>query len=166
VDAQEYLTALHQEHGDDLLRFLRGFTRGDQDAAGDLLQETMIRAWRRRDSMPGPGEPARRWLFTVARNVALDTIRMKRARPVEVGTVDLSEFSAREDTMESAVALTALRQALRSLSTAHRFILTEIYLKGRTVPETARRLGVPDGTVKSRVHYAMRSLRQALVPAA
>jgi RNA polymerase sigma-70 factor (ECF subfamily) len=52
------------------------------------------------------------------------------------------------------------------LSTTHRFILTEIYVNGRSVPETARRLGVPDGTVKSRVHYAMRSLRLAMAPAA
>ncbi|MEU8819003.1 sigma-70 family RNA polymerase sigma factor [Actinoplanes sp. NPDC048796] len=156
------LTALHAEHGDALLSYLRGFTRGDRSFAEDLLQETMLRTWRRMDAMPADGESARRWLYTVARNAAIDALRMRKARPAEVENLDLAAMPDAEDTAETAVAIQQLRYGLRALSEAHRIILDELYVKGRSVADIARGLGVPAGTVKSRAHYALRSLREAL----
>ncbi|GAA0481301.1 RNA polymerase sigma factor SigL [Paractinoplanes deccanensis] len=160
--ASARLGALHAEYGDALLSYLRGFTHGDREFAEDLLQETMLRTWRRMDAMPDCGEPARRWLYTVARNTAIDALRMRKARPAEVEGNDLTAVPTREDTAETAVAVQQLRSGLRALSEAHRVILDELYVKGRSVAETARALGLPAGTVKSRAHYALRSLRQAL----
>jgi RNA polymerase sigma-70 factor, ECF subfamily len=160
--AQTRLTALHAEYAGVLLQYLRGFTRGEPQAAEDLLQETMIRTWRRLDTMPACGEPTRRWLFTVARNVAIDAVRTMKARPAVVDLLDLTTLPSGEDTSETVVALQSLRHGFRSLSAAHRAILTELYVKGGSVEETARRLGVPVGTVRSRAHYALRSLRRAI----
>jgi RNA polymerase sigma-70 factor (ECF subfamily) len=78
------------------------------------------------------------------------------------GSLDVISVRAGEDTAETVIATQSLRQALQSLTSAHRAILNELYLKGRSVQDTARSLGVPVGTVRSRAHYAMRSLRHAI----
>ena len=53
-------------------------------------------------------------------------------------------------------------EAVTRLSPEHRAVLVECYYRGQPVAEAARRLGVPEGTVKSRTHYALRALRLAL----
>jgi RNA polymerase sigma-70 factor (ECF subfamily) len=159
------LTALHEEYAPVLLGYLAGFTNGNRPAAEDLLQETMIRAWCNLESLPTEPEHTRRWLFTVARHVAIDAIRRRRARPVEVDALDSVPAQHADETTDTVVALESLRRALGSLSTDHRVILAEIYLKGSSTAEAAERLGVPVGTVKSRAHYALRSLRTAIVGA-
>ncbi|MEU4426438.1 sigma-70 family RNA polymerase sigma factor [Actinoplanes sp. NPDC024001] len=158
------LTDMHTRYAPQLLRYLSGFTGGNPQSAEDLLQETMIRAWRHLDTLPTEPEQTRRWLFTVARNVAIDAIRRRHARPPEVdlGDNDANLEAGPDDTSGTVVAVDSLRSALRGLSTAHRRILNELYVQGHTADETARRLGVPVGTVKSRAHYALRSLRAAV----
>ncbi|WP_433381406.1 sigma-70 family RNA polymerase sigma factor [Actinoplanes sp. CA-142083] len=154
-------SALRDEHGDALEKYLLGFTRGDKTEAEDLLQETMIRVWRNLDRVPPAGEQARRWLYTVARNVAIDALRARKARPAEVELHDVTAPAMADDTSDTVVAVQTLHGALGSLSEQHRRVVDELYLKGRSVAETARRLGLPAGTVKSRAHYAMRALREA-----
>ncbi|WP_436535293.1 sigma-70 family RNA polymerase sigma factor [Actinoplanes sp. HUAS TT8] len=155
------MTDLHTRHAAALLTYLTGFTGGNRPSAEDLVQETMLRAWRHLDTVPEEDENARRWLFTVARNVAIDSLRRKRARPPEVDLLD-TDTAFVDCTVETVVAVDALRRGIRGLSSMHRRILSELYVQGRTAGETAERLGVPIGTVKSRAHYAMRSLRAAV----
>jgi RNA polymerase sigma-70 factor, ECF subfamily len=155
---------LHAEHSRPLLNFLLGLTGGERHAAEDLLQETMIRAWRHLDSVPDESENARRWLFTVARRVAIDAVRMRRARPPETSVLDLTRIPAGDNVPETVVAIDALRRAVDGLSQVHRRILSELYFEGRSTLECANLLGVPVGTVKSRAHYALRTLRDAVVP--
>ena len=162
VDAQARMTELHREYGRVLLGFLSGFTTAGRLNAEDLFQETMIRVWRKVDDVPTEPEHARRWLFTVARRVGIDAIRRARARPVLVDLVDDFASSGRDDTTDSVVAVESLRRAFRSLSAQHQRILAELYLEGRSLRETAVRVGVPLGTVKSRAHYALRSVRLAV----
>ncbi|GLY98753.1 sigma-70 family RNA polymerase sigma factor [Actinoplanes sp. NBRC 103695] len=162
LDAEARMTALHAEHAPELLRFLVRLNRGERQTAEDMLQETMLRAWRHLDSLPAAYDDARRWLFTVARRIAIDAIRRRQTRPVEVGLTDLTWVADRDDSIAAAVAVHGFRNAFRSLTAAHRTVLTEIYLRGHEVDEVADRLGVPVGTVKSRAHYALRSLRTAL----
>jgi RNA polymerase sigma-70 factor (ECF subfamily) len=152
--------ALRDEHGEALEKYLLGFTRGNKTDAEDLLQETMIRVWRNLDRVPPAGEQTRRWLYTVARNVAIDALRARKARPAEVELLDVTGAMT-DDTSDTVVAAQTLRGALGSLSEQHRTVVDELYLKGRSVAETARRLNLPAGTVKSRAHYAMRALREA-----
>nr|WP_296073463.1 sigma-70 family RNA polymerase sigma factor [uncultured Actinoplanes sp.] len=166
ADAAVRLAELHAEHSTALLNFLLGLTNGERHAAEDLLQETMIRAWRYLDRVPGDPEGARRWLFTVARRVTIDAVRMRQVRPAETNLLDLSRMPTTDDTTDTVVAADSLRRAVDTLSDAHRTILSELYFRGASARETANRLGVPVGTVKSRAHYALRLLRDALVVAA
>lgn len=162
-DAQTRMGKLYEDHSRPLLNFLFRLTRGEQEMAEDLLQETMIRAWQNLDRMPLEPEQTRRWLFTVARRLAIDAARKRRARPTETNAIDLSRIPATDHSPDEVVAMDTLRQAMDRLSDAHRTILSELYIQGRSPLETAMLLGVPIGTVKSRAHYAMRTLRSALI---
>jgi RNA polymerase sigma-70 factor (ECF subfamily) len=159
---QERLAAVHAMYGRMLLRYLTGFTGGSRQSAEDLLQETMIRVWRRLADLPPEPEGMRRWLFTVARNVGIDDIRRRRSRPIGVDLLDDYNAVSEDDTTETVVAMESLRSALRALSVDHQRVLAEIYLEGRSISETATRLGLPVGTVKSRAHYALRTLRTSI----
>lgn len=156
------MTALHADHAGAVLRLLLVLTRGQRQTAEDLLQETMLRAWRRLDTVPAEPDAARRWLLTVARRLVVDGVRLRRGRPAEVQLVDMTWLPAGEDTTGTALASYAIRHALDRLSPAQRSLLSEVYLAGRSPEEVAGRLGVPIGTVKSRTHYALRALRTGL----
>ncbi|MEV4350023.1 sigma-70 family RNA polymerase sigma factor [Actinoplanes sp. NPDC049596] len=158
----ERMRALHAEHSRPLLRYLRAYTRTQKATAEDLLQETLLRAWRNVDSIPEQTENARRWLYTLARRAAIDFLRMRNSRPVEINFADMAVTPTLGDTTEMAIATESLKEAFRSLSDVHRTALSEMYLHGRNAEEIAGILGVPVGTVKSRVHYALQTVKAAL----
>ncbi|GAA0481441.1 RNA polymerase sigma factor SigL [Paractinoplanes deccanensis] len=153
---------IHTQYSQVLLGYLNGFTAASRQSAEDLLQETMIRVWRHMDDLPSEPEHTRRWLFIVARNVGIDAIRRTRVRPIGVELIDAFPSSSEDDITETVVALESLRTAIGSLSSMHQRILTELYFEGRSTRETAQRLGVPVGTVKSRAFYALQSLRRSM----
>jgi len=155
------VTDLHTTHAGPLLRFLTVLTRGDRHAADDIFQETMLRAWRNLDSVPVEHESQRRWLFTVGRRIAIDTARMRQARPTEVGMTEAVHV-ADDDATDRTLNAYLLKRAFTQLTADHRTVLGELYLAGRPVEEVAGRLNIPPGTVKSRAHYALRSLRTAI----
>ncbi|TDC34080.1 sigma-70 family RNA polymerase sigma factor [Micromonospora sp. 15K316] len=156
------MTTLHAEHAPAVLRLLFVLTRGQRQTAEDLLQETMLRAWRNLDSVPTEPDAARRWLCTVARRLVIDDVRLRQGRPAEIQLVDMTWIPAGDDTTGSALASYAIGRALGRLSAAQRSLLSEVYLVGRSPEEVAGRLGLPIGTVKSRTHYALRALRTGL----
>src|SRR6266550_497313 len=135
----------------------------DHEHAEDVVQETLVRAWRNLDRIPPGEDGARRWLLRVARNLAIDHLRARRARPVEV-TESAGWDTATTDHSEAVIDRVYVQRALRRLSCEHRAVLTEVYLNGRTVQEAAAILNVPVGTVKSRAFYALRLLRAQLQP--
>jgi RNA polymerase sigma-70 factor, ECF subfamily len=147
-----------------LLQFLRTLVSpGSTQTAEDLVQETMLRAWRYLDVVPTEAESQRRWLFTVARRLAIDAYRKRQARLTEVSLTDIDPVSHEGGAGDAVVARMTLRHAVSQLSMAHRSVLLELYIKGRTLDEAAAELGVPVGTVKSRAFYAMKSVRDALI---
>src|SRR3954453_2849095 len=79
------LRALYEQHAAPLLAYAVRLTGGDRGRAEDILQETLLRAWRAPHALDPERGPVRSWLFTVARNVAVDAHRARRARPNEVG---------------------------------------------------------------------------------
>ena len=153
------LQALQQEHGADLLRYAVRHTR-DRGHAEDVVQETFARAWRHPLAVSGSSGSARAWLFTVARNLIVDEARSARHRR-EIAVESVPE-QAVGDQADALLDRILLSDALTALSPDHRAVLLEAYWGGRSVREIAERLGVPEGTVKSRLHYGMRALRLAL----
>jgi RNA polymerase sigma-70 factor (ECF subfamily) len=159
-DSEEQLMrALHAEHGPALLRYVTRIT-GDPQRAEDVVQETMLRAWRRAGTLEGDPSSLRSWLFAVAHNLAIDE-RRARAAKCEETDPELGE-AAVVGQLDRALEAAQITEALRSLSRDHREALVETYFRGRSVAEAATVLGVPAGTVKSRTYYGLRALRAAL----
>ena len=101
------------------------------------------------------------WLTTVARRIVLNDRRNRGARPHEVDDAVLAGVGVADDT-EQALQRIIIKDALARLTPAHRRVVVEMYLRGRSVQEVARILGIPAGTVKSRLHYAIRAMRAAM----
>lgn len=160
-DDAELLRAMHAEHGDALYAHALRLVGGDRQRAEDLVQETLLRAWRHPEALDPERGSVRAWLFTTARHLAIDAWRRRSARVSEVVTDALPEPAADDET-ERAVEAWTVAEALARLSPSHREVLIECFYRGRSVAEAASKLGVPAGTVKSRTHYALRSLRLAL----
>jgi RNA polymerase sigma-70 factor (ECF subfamily) len=105
----------------------------------------------------------RPWMFRVARNLVIDAHRTRMARPLEIsGTSWLGDMCAEVDDIEQMLSSLVLHKALQKLTPAHREVLLATFFADRTTQQAADELGIPRGTVKSRVYYALRSLRLAL----
>ncbi|HVT21823.1 MAG TPA: sigma-70 family RNA polymerase sigma factor [Mycobacteriales bacterium] len=155
------MRALYDAHAGALLAYAIRLTGGDRGRAEDVVQETMLRAWRHRDAMDESRGPIRPWLFTVAHHVAIDAYRARAARPTEVGDAVLEAVPAADD-IDVHLDRLLISDAMAALSPEHRSVLIETYYRGRSVAEAAESLGVPPGTVKSRTFYALRALKLAL----
>ena len=159
VADEEVVRALHAEHGAALLRYTMYLTSGDRQRAEDVVQEVLLRAWQHPGALAG--QPARPWLFTVAKNLVIDGQRARRARPQEVGEAALDQRPAADD-VDRALESWGVADALATLRPDHRRVLFETYYRGSSVAEAAAALGIPAGTVKSRTFYALKALRLAL----
>ncbi|MGF1430199.1 sigma-70 family RNA polymerase sigma factor [Kitasatospora sp. LaBMicrA B282] len=157
---EELIRALYREHAGPLFGFVLHLVGGDRQRAEDVVQETLVRAWRHADQLDAAG-PLRPWLVTVARRIVIDDHRRAAARPPETDPAPLELLPA-ADELDRALRMMAITDALGAVTEAHREVIVETYLKGRTVAEAAAVLGIPEGTVKSRVFYALRSLKIAL----
>jgi RNA polymerase sigma-70 factor (ECF subfamily) len=100
-------------------------------------------------------------MCTVARRVVIDDRRHRRARPMEVEEAH-EDFVSVPDPAEETVSSMVVHRALDKLPRAQREVILETYLRGRTVNEVAAMLGVPPGTVKSRMYHGVRALRRSL----
>jgi RNA polymerase sigma-70 factor (ECF subfamily) len=158
---EDLVRALYAEHAGPLLGYVLRLTDGDRARAEDVVQETLLRAWRHPAALANAKASARPWLCTVARHIVVDHHRARRARPPETGD-DALAFVPAEDELDAALTAWEVAQALESLSAEHRAVLLETYYRGRSVAEAAQALGVPAGTVKSRTYYALRALKLAL----
>jgi RNA polymerase sigma-70 factor (ECF subfamily) len=157
----DQLRALHAEHGAALFAHALRLNGGDRQRAEDLVQETLLRAWQHPEALDPTRGSVRAWLFTTARNLAIDNWRRRSARVGEVITDAPPELPIADET-DRAVDSWIVSEALARLSPQHREVLVECYYQGRSVNEAANRLGVPPGTVKSRTYYALRSLKLVL----
>ena len=155
------LRALYEQHAGPLFAYALRLTGGDRGRSEDIVQETLLRAWRHPQALDPERGPVRSWLFTVARNIAVDAHRARKARPQEVGDEALAVVPA-VDEIEQALDRWLIADALATLSVEHRAVLVETYYRGRSVAEASATLGVPAGTIKSRTFYALRALRLAL----
>lgn len=154
------MKALHDEHAAALWSYCVRLVSGDRARAQDVVQETLIRAWRHPAVLDQSERSARAWLFTVARRLVIDDWRSRRAHP-EILTDTIPEART-DDGTDRLLQSWVVADALHQLSDDHRQVIVECFYRGRSVAEAARQLGIPEGTVKSRTHYALRALRLVL----
>ena len=131
---------------------------GDAGLAEEAVQETFVRAWRAGDRFDPQLGSLRTWLFAILRNVVIDLGRARASRPrVAEGGIEPAV-----EPLEQALLAWQVEEAMRRIGEEHRRVLLETHYRGRPYAEVAAELGVPEGTVKSRVYYGLRALRIAL----
>ncbi|MEP7370520.1 MAG: sigma-70 family RNA polymerase sigma factor [Dermatophilaceae bacterium] len=157
----ELMQELHDEHAAALWGYCVRLTNGDRVQAQDIVQETLLRAWRHPKVLDQAQGSARAWLFTVARHLVIDEWRTRRSQ-LEVATAEPPESTPAGDETDQLLQSWVVADALSRISEEHRLVLVECYYRGRSVAEAARRLDIPEGTVKSRTHYGLRALKLAL----
>ena len=153
---------IYDLHSAALFSTLLNWTYGDWQAAEDLVQETMVRAWQHLDTLNADPRTLRPWLFTVARRIAIDRFRARTVRPLETDPEPLEETAEPGEPFERLLDQATVVRALREVKEVHRTALVQVYLMDRTVPEAAVALGVPEGTVKSRIHHGLRAARKVV----
>jgi len=130
----------------------------DDGLAEEAVQETFLRAWRAGERFDPQIGSLRTWLFAILRNVVIDLGRARAARP----TVAAGGVEPAFEPIEEALLSWQVEEAMRRIGEEHRRILFETHFRGRPYAEVAKELGVPEGTVKSRVYYGLRALRVVL----
>jgi RNA polymerase sigma-70 factor, ECF subfamily len=133
---------------------------GDTQAAEEIVQDTLVRAWRSADRYDASRGSVAAWLFTIARNLVIDHERRRDHQPDTVALPAMVPEPSGE--IDRMLETWQVADALAGLSNTHREVILACHYRGHTIAETAALLGVPDGTVKSRLYYGLRALRLRL----
>jgi RNA polymerase sigma-70 factor, ECF subfamily len=163
-DCQEsteaFVRGLYDDAFRPLLRFVLLLT-GNRERAEEVVQETIVRAWRQHATGFETDRP-HGWLYTVARNLVTDLRRHDAVRPVIVHDEVALKRAPESDHFDKAVHRRVVADALNQLRPKHRDVLIAIYYQDCSLAEAADRLDIPVGTVKSRSYHALRELRVVL----
>jgi RNA polymerase sigma-70 factor, ECF subfamily len=160
ADADAAIRELYSHHAKALHGYVERFCP-DRASADDIVQETLIRAWRHLPQLTADGRPVRPWLFRVARNLLTDADRAARARPV-ITAAEPAETARDDSGLDQILDRQLVADALQHLSPAHRAVLVETFYHDRALATVARHLGIPAGTARSRLHYALHALRKQI----
>jgi RNA polymerase sigma-70 factor (ECF subfamily) len=144
--------------GDRLFRIARLVLR-DVQLAEDAVQEALVKAWRELPSLRDP-ERFDAWLHRLLVNACADQGRRHRSRPAEVRILQFEP--AEPDSSQASADRDQLERGFRRLKPEQRVAIVLHFYLGLSVPEIADTLGVPVGTVKSRLHYATLAMRATL----
>ncbi len=161
VDAEPAIRHLYEQHGDALYRYARS-RLDDQRDAEEVVQEALVRAWRHGATYDPAKGSERAWLFGITRNLVADRRRPRRLHLVPVEDTGAYDTAANDGDLDRVVEASLVADALDRLTPDHRAVVVAAYFGGRTTAQIAEELGVPQGTVKSRLFYALRALRLGL----
>lgn len=161
MDAEPAIRSLYESHGPALYRYARG-KLGDARDAEDVVQEALVRAWRHAATFDPERGNERAWLFGITRNLIADRHRPRRLRLVPYdGAIDLRQGEP-DPELDRVVEASLVADALANLSPEHRQVIVSAYYRGSSTSQIAEDLGIPQGTVKSRLFYGLRALRLGL----
>ena len=129
--------------------------------AQDVLQETFVKIWRNGPSFDPQKGRLFTWMLNIARNTAIDTIRSAHYRNKQkIQSIDQSVYNSASHSEQFNVNHIGLDKLVGNLDDKYREVIDLIYFKGYTQSEVVKALGIPLGTVKSRVRIALRELRK------
>jgi RNA polymerase sigma-70 factor (ECF subfamily) len=158
LDSEAAMAQAYDVHAGELYGFaLRGLE--DRGLAEEAVQETFVRAWRAAPRFDPAIGAVRTWLFAICRNVVVDIARSRASRTHRDEVV--APFPP-ADELDQRLRSWQVEEALARLSEHHRMVLIETYYEGRPAAEVAARHGIPEGTVRSRLFYALKALRLVL----
>jgi RNA polymerase sigma-70 factor, ECF subfamily len=157
--ADDFIRDLYAAHGRALLAYVERLGAGHHDAE-EVVQETMLRAWRNAEVLDSATGSIRAWLYTVARHILIDRMRVRVATPMGASPADAE--LADGDHQERVVERISVLNALARLSPEQREAVVEVYYRGSTVEGIARSLGIPAATIRSRLYYGLRRLRRIM----
>ena len=159
---EEFMRGLYQRCKPPLQAYVLRLTR-DPHWAEDIVQATLIRAWQARQALTQGEAATRSWLHTTAYRIFIDQYRSRTARPATLTGDDIVRPGP--DHADQLAWSVTLAQAMTALSPPHRQAVVHVYYLNHTADQAASILGISPGTVKSRLHYALRALRKQLTPA-
>ena len=144
-------------------------TLGEATLAEEITQDVFLRVWERGDSyLPEQGKVIA-WLARIARNRAIDVLRRQKVRPeghsaswAEMESQEPAATTNLEEEVELAQQKKRIRQAISQLPEEQKQALALAYFKGRSHQEISAELGVPLGTIKTRIRLAMQKLSHLL----
>ena len=134
---------------------------GDPQVAEEVLQDTFVRAYRHRASLRTDVSPVP-WLYRVALNLCYSRLARRRLPEEPIGdtTVELRDHAPEPaELIEREELRRSVRRGVAALPEKHQLVIVLYYLQGLSLQETAEALGIRLGTAKSRIHYALQSLR-------
>ncbi|MET0821615.1 MAG: sigma-70 family RNA polymerase sigma factor [Aeromicrobium sp.] len=150
----------YERHGAELYRYALG-RLSDEASAQDVVQETIVRAWRAGDRYDPATASLRTWLFAIARNVVADHLTARRRAAELPGLADHLWKDHMSDHSGGVADVDLVTRALGLISHDHRTAIVETYLRDRSYADVAAELGVSVSTLRSRVFHGLRHLRLA-----
>jgi len=162
-DAQDCARSLYRSYGAELYGFAVN-RLGDTHLAEELVQDVFTRAWRSAEQYSPKRGSVRTWLYAIARNALVDAERRRGRRPPPPPGHEAGEaaHAGAHEPIERSLLRYQIQLALSRLTFEHRQVLGLVHFRGLSVAEIAALTGLPEGTVKSRLHYAARNFRLAL----
>lgn len=133
---------------------------GNADSALDVLQEAWLRVFRKIGKLKDPGA-LRPWLYSIVHGIAVDRFRKNYSRE-QAEAAHLEDFDEGEEPAFASEDASAIHEALQQIGANHREVLVLHFLEDLSIAEIAEVVGCSEGTVKSRMHYAKRAMKEVL----
>jgi RNA polymerase sigma-70 factor (ECF subfamily) len=160
-EGEDGMRTLYRTYGPELYGFAVN-SLGDRGLAEEVVQDVFTRVWRHAESFDPSRASFRTWLYGITRNAIIDVKRRSAVRPsLATAPAELDE-AAGDESIERALLAWQVSAALERLTPEHRQVIRLAHFQGLRLREIAEQTGLPLGTVKSRVSYALRGMRLAL----
>ena len=154
---------LYDNYAGALYSIIRQIITGNDELAGDVLQEVFINIWRKIETYDQTKGRLFTWMLNIARNASIDTLRSKSYQNSQKNQeLPDNVYKMANQTTQLNVDNIGLKKVLEKLKPEHRVLVELAYFKGFTHEEIAEMMAIPLGTVKTRIRNALLQLREYL----
>ena len=161
--SQHVFSYLYDNYAGALLTIIRNIV-SDEELANDVLQEVFVKVWKQIESYDSNKGRLFTWMLNIARNASIDTIRSKGYQNSQQNRELTEEVYIAGGTSEIRIDQIGLRKVVHSLKQEYKVLVELSYFQGYTQDEIAKMLGIPLGTVKTRLRTALIQLREIIKP--